>query len=78
MRAGLHPGEAGEQQGAGGDRRHGPGGKAQKLSAPCPAQFHAAGDLADSRLDPIASFGDDLQQHRRHVGSKTGHRPLTC
>ena len=35
MRAGLRPGEAGEQEGAGGDRRHGPGEKAQKLSAPC-------------------------------------------
>lgn len=59
MRAGVRPGEAGEQQGAGGDRRHGPGEKAPETIGAVPGQFHAAGDLADSRLDPVAPFGDD-------------------
>ena len=58
MRAGLRPGEAGEQQGAGGDRRHGPGEKAPETIGTVPGQFHAAGDLADSRLEPVAPFGD--------------------
>jgi hypothetical protein len=39
MRAGLRPGEAGEQQGAAGDGRHGPGEKAPEAMGAVPGQF---------------------------------------
>src|SRR5215471_4090582 len=68
MWVGLCLGEADKQQCVGGDGCCGPGEQAAEAVRAVAGEFHAVGDLAEGGLDPVAPFGDDLQQGRRHAG----------
>src|SRR5512135_3187865 len=69
MWVGLCLGEAGEQQGVGGDSRGGPGQEAREAVGAVAGQFHPVGDLAEGRLDAVAPFGDDFAQGGGHGGA---------